>query len=76
MPFTPLARFKAASFPISQRSLMQNGELPLADVINSDLFARTFEQHGVDFGGDDDAVYTPAVTLWALVSQVFFADAQ
>lgn len=55
---------------------MQNGELPLADVIDSDLFARAFEQHGVEFGGDDDAVYTPAVTLWALVSQVFFAASQ
>ena len=76
MPFTPPARFKAASFSIFQRSLMQHGELPLADAIDSDLFARAFEQHGVEFGGDDDAVYTPAVTLWALVSQVFFADAQ
>ena len=76
MPFTPPARFKAAAFSIFQRSLMQHGELPLADVIDSDLFARAFEQHGVEFGGDEDAVYTPAVTLWALVSQVFFADAQ
>jgi hypothetical protein len=76
MPFTPPARFNASSFFIIQRSLMQNDKLPLADVIDGDLFADAFEQHGVDFGDDEDAVYTPAVTLWALVSQVFFADAQ
>jgi hypothetical protein len=26
--------------------------------------------HGLDFGDDEDAVYTPAITLWALISQV------
>lgn len=53
---------------------MQNGELPLSDVIHSDLFADAFDQHDISFGNDDDVVYTPAVTLWALVSQVFFAE--
>ena len=55
---------------------MQTDELPLADVIDSDLFALAFEQHGVDFGADEDAVYTPAVTLWAIVSQALFASEQ
>ena len=55
---------------------MQKDGLPLADVIDSDLFAQGFEGHDVDFGDDEDAVYTPAFTLWALVSQVFFAKEQ
>ncbi|MFT5327555.1 MAG: hypothetical protein ACI8P0_005447 [Planctomycetaceae bacterium] len=76
MPFTPTSTFDASSFSIFRRSLMQTDELPLADVIDSDLFALAFEQHGVDFGADEDAVYTPAVTLWALVSQVLFASEQ
>ena len=65
--------FDASTFSIFQRALMQKDELPLADVIHSGLFADAFERHGVAFGEDDDAVYTPAITLWALVSQVFFA---
>jgi len=76
MPFTPSATFDASSFFIFQQSLMQNDDLPLADVVNSDLFAGAFERHGVAFGDDEDAVYTPAITLWALVSQVFFAAPQ
>ena len=76
MSFTPPTAFDASSFSIFRRSLMQNGELPLADVIDSDLFAQGFEGHDVTFGDDEDAVYTPAITLWALVSQVFFAKEQ
>ena len=76
MPFTPPARFDAASFSIFQQSMMQTDDLPLADVIDGQLFEQAFEEHQVDFADDEDAVYTPAITLWALVSQVFFADAQ
>jgi len=55
---------------------MQNDELPLTEVVDSDQFARAFEKHGVDFGDEEGVVYTPAITLWALVSQTFFAGAQ
>ena len=74
MLFTPTARFDASSFSIFQRSMMQNDQLPLAEVIDDERFAQAFEEHGVDFGSDDEeVVYTPAITLWALISQVFFA---
>jgi len=77
MPFTPFTQFKSASFSIFMRSMMHDGQLPLADVIDDERFRKVFEEHGVDFGADDEnTVYTPAVTLWALVSQVFFAEAQ
>ncbi len=55
---------------------MQNDELPLADVVDGRFFEQAFDEHQVDFADDDDAVYTPAITLWALISQVFFAAAQ
>ncbi|MEO8498340.1 MAG: IS4 family transposase, partial [Planctomycetota bacterium] len=76
MSFTPPTTFQASSFSIFQRSLMQNDELPLADVVDGELFQQAFDRHAVDFGDDDDAVYTPAITLWALISQVFFAETQ
>jgi len=56
--------------------MMQTDDLPLADIIDGQLIEQAFEEHQVDFADDDDAVYTPAITLWALVSQVFFTDAQ
>jgi len=76
MPFTSSTRFNASSFSIFKRSLMQSDELPLADVMDGTIIEQVFEEYEVDFGTEEDAVYTPAVTLWALVSQVFFAGEQ
>ena len=76
MPFTPHGQFNASSFSIFQRSLMQTDEVPLADIVDDPLFEQVFEKHGVDFADNEDAVYTPAITLWALISQVFFAKEQ
>lgn len=56
--------------------MMQEDQLPLSDALDDDRFQEVFDEHGIDFGGDDDAVYTPAITLWALVSQVFFSAEQ
>ncbi len=53
--------------------MMQDDQLPLLEAIDDERFAQAFEEHDVDFAVDEDAVYTPAITLWALVSQVFFA---
>ncbi len=53
--------------------MMQNDQLPLVEAITEERFAQAFEEHGVEFGTDEKVVYTPAITLWALVSQVFFA---
>jgi len=55
---------------------MQSDELPLADIMDGTIIEQVFEEYEVDFGTENDAVYTPAVTLWALVSQVFFASEQ
>jgi len=75
MPFTLPARFNASSFSIFKRSMMQDDQLPLVDAIDGECFARAFEEHDVNFGADDDdVVYTPAITLWALISQVFFSE--
>lgn len=52
---------------------MQNDELPLVDALDEARIAEAFEEHQVAFGNDEDAVYTPAITLWALLSQVFFS---
>ena len=56
--------------------MMQNDELPLVDAIDDARFQESLDEHEVDFGGDGDAVYTPAITLWALISQVFFSVEQ
>jgi hypothetical protein len=54
--------------------MMQDDQLPLVEAIDDERFAQAFEEHGVEFGTDEEAVYTPAITLWAFVSQAFFAN--
>lgn len=76
MPFTSSARFDASSFSILKRSMMQTNDLPLAEVIDDAVFEQVFREHDVHFGEDHEAVYTPAITLWALISQTFFAKEQ
>jgi hypothetical protein len=74
MSFTSNARFNASSFSIFQRSMMQSEQLPLAEAIDDQRFQSVFEKHDVSFGGDPDTVYTPAITLWALISQALFSS--
>jgi hypothetical protein len=74
MPFTPSPRFNASSFSIFMRSMMQDEQLPLAETLEDERFQQVFDEYGVEFGHEDDeVVYTPAITLWALISQAFFA---
>ena len=74
MSFTPPAGFNASSFSIFRRSMMQSDQLPLSDAMDDQRFQSVFEKHGVDFGSDPDTVYTPAITLWALISQALFSS--
>lgn len=76
MSLNPIRRFQASCFSVFRRSMMQSEELPLTDAINNESFACVFQNYDIDFGVDDEAVYTPAITLWALVSQVFFSAEQ
>ena len=66
----------AASVQVFVDSMMQNESLPLCDVVQDDLFAEAFEKFEVDFAAEEDAVYTPALVLWALVSQALFTKTQ
>ena len=59
-------------FGIFQRSMIQSSELPLCEVLDNSLIADAFEEDDVDFGIADEDVFTPAITLWAMVSQFLF----
>jgi hypothetical protein len=69
---TKNCRPQASSFQIIKDSMLQGDALPLAEVIDNDNLQAVFDRHGVNFGNDPAAIYTPAITLWALISQVFF----
>jgi hypothetical protein len=48
--------------------------LPFAEVLSAQDIVQAFAAEAVTFGGMAKAVFTPAVTLWAFLSQVLQAD--
>ncbi len=57
-------------------SFLQRSGLPFANALSEEVIERAFNQEHVHFAEDEDAVYTPAMTLWAFLSQVLFKDEQ
>jgi hypothetical protein len=67
--------------------LLQDDGLPFGDALTAEQIQQAFDDEGVSFGeaddsanptatstGGDEIVYTPAVTLWAILSQALFTD--
>ena len=67
-------------FDLVARSFLAQPGLPLADALPEERISQAFAAEGIDFGGsaDDqrDVSYTPAVTLWAFLSQMLYAAEQ
>lgn len=76
MPFYPQSTRPTTQFALLHRSLLQTGEAPVQTLLSEQRIADIFEQEEISFGEDEDAVYTPAITLWGLLSQVFFKAEQ
>lgn len=60
-------------FDLFKRSLIQSDRLPMADVLDCRIMEEVFEEHQIVFGIADEDVFTPAITLWAMVSQFLFS---
>jgi len=76
MSFYSKCAREASSFGIFSDSMLQDSSLPLSDVIDGEVFSEAFDLFDVDFSDDEDVVYTPALVLWALVSQALFKGEQ
>ena len=67
------SRCCAQSFQPLRQAFLQAEGLPLGDVLSEDDIQRAFEAENVSFARGEGDVYTPAVTLWAFLSQVLHA---
>lgn len=64
-------------FDLVRRSLLQDPDLPFADTLSAQQIQHAFDAENVHFGDDDDeVVYTPPMTLWAMLSQMLFTGEQ
>ena len=68
-PPSPCPHFEQALAPF----LVDDG-LPFAEVLPAAAVAQAFADEGVTFGAARRSVFTPALTLWAFLSQVLHAN--
>lgn len=81
MSFRTSPAVGGSPFELVRRSLLQDEGLPFADVLTAEQMEQAFDAEGVSFGDadgteDDEIVYSPAVVLWALLSQMLFTGEQ
>ena len=66
-------------FRLVLSSFLQSDGLPFGDTLPEEEIERAFDEEGVSLRSDDEreeAVYTPAVTLWAFLSQMLHRGEQ
>ena len=65
MSFYRHARLLPARFRLVLASFLQRPGLPFADALPEEAIQKTFDDEEASFADDPEAIYTPAVTLWA-----------
>lgn len=63
-------------FSLILSSFLQHDGLPFSDALPAAEIERVFAEEDALFGQDEDAIYTPAITLWAFLSQVLHKGEQ
>jgi hypothetical protein len=63
-------------FRLIVASFLQQDGLAFAEALPETRIEKAFADAGAEFAREEDDVYTPAVTLWAFLSQVLFKDEQ
>jgi len=76
MSFYKQARSLPERFRLVLSSFLQQPGLPFADALPEEAIQKGFDDEDAGFAEGEDAVYTPAITLWAFLSQVLFKDEQ
>lgn len=63
-------------FRLVLQSMLQGEGLPFANVLTEEEINEAFQEEEATFAEDDDCIYTPAVTIWAFLSQVLHKEEQ
>lgn len=74
MSFSHSRRWLPQRFLLVLRSFVQQDGLPFREALPEAKIQQAFDDAGVRFGTDEGEVYSPALTLWALLSQVLFKE--
>lgn len=76
MSFRTSGVVASRSFELVRQSLLQSERLPFTNALTAEHIQQACDDEGVAFGDPDGrgnpAVYTPAIVLWAMLSQALF----
>ena len=74
--YQPARRLKER-FQLVLSSFLQQQGLPFSSVLSEERIQQVFDDADVSFAKhEENPVYTPAITLWAFLSQVLFKAEQ
>ncbi len=76
MSFYKQTRSLQKRFRLVLASFLQRPGLPFSVALTEEAIQKAFDDEDAGFADDQEAVYTPAITLWAFLSQVLFKDEQ
>lgn len=76
MSFTTHHGSQPPRFRLVLQSFLQCSGLPFADLLPESKIQQAFDDAGANFATAEDEIYSPAVTLWAFLSQMLFKDEQ
>jgi hypothetical protein len=76
MSFYSSCRGLPQRFRLIRSSFMQQDGLAFAEVLPEETIEQAFADADADFAQDEGDVYTPALTLWAFLSQALYAKEQ
>ena len=66
----PSVRVATKGFSLVENAFLQTDGLPFAEVLPAEEIAAALADENVCFAQNEDDIYTPALTLWAWLSQV------
>ena len=69
MSFYHGRKYLPQRFRLVLLSVLQTDGLPFSDVLSEEEIQDAFDEQGASFALEDDEVYTPAITVWAFLSQ-------
>ena len=63
-------------FRLILTSFLQAPDLPFSDILTEREIEHTFDEQECWFAQEEDDIFTPALTVWAFVSQVLHKEEQ
>lgn len=67
---------KLSPFEIAKSQLLSQSSSRFSELLSQQTIEKAFDNANATFGTEDDAIFTPTITLWGFLSQMLFKGEQ